>query len=117
MGALIQFLLDDSEGDIGGRDDAAMALAAYDDPKAEAALVEVATRPAGDEIIIASCGESLGTIWLRKGKMNRDTFRALPPAARNEVLGLIEAERPEWLQCLKTDKDKIVEPKDALDKK
>ena len=48
------------------RDDAAMDLAAYDEPEVEEALIRVGADSSTPNPVAASCGESLAEIWLRK---------------------------------------------------
>jgi len=58
---LIEVLLDvmASEAD---RDDAAMDLAAYDEPEVEEALIRMGVDPSTPNSVAASCGESLAEI-------------------------------------------------------
>ena len=73
---LIEVLLDAtaSEAD---RDDAAMDLAAYDEPEVEDALIHVSADASTPNLIAASCGESLAEIWLRKKTLNLDALKLL----------------------------------------
>lgn len=85
---LIQVLQDKSI-DLGVRDDAAMDLGAYDEPRVLDALVQVAVDKDEDELILWSCGESIKDIWLRRGDYSRKVINAellnkLTPAARQE---------------------------------
>lgn len=86
---LIKLLLDKTADD-SDRDDAAIDLAAYDDDDVISALVSVAEDPNSDEMICSTCGESLGTIWLRKGSVDGNLLNKIRPEAQREVMGLIE---------------------------
>lgn len=90
-------ILQDSDADISTRDDAAMYLAEFDEPKAEEALFQAALSPGQHRIVIERCGESLGEIWLRTGSFEPKRFALLPPMAQLEAGDLIRRSRPEWL--------------------
>jgi hypothetical protein len=92
---LIEILLDAgaSEAD---RDDAAMDLAAYDEPEAEEALIRVGANSSTPPSVAASCGESLAEIWIRKRTLNLDALKHLQSEACSEAIGLIRAREPSW---------------------
>src|SRR5437016_4209111 len=92
---LIEVLLDAtaSEAD---RDDAAMDLAAYDEPEAEEALIRVGADPSTPAPVAASCGESLAEIWSRKKTLNLDALKRLQGEACSGATGLIRAREPSW---------------------
>src|SRR5687767_12930269 len=92
---LIGVLLDvtASEAD---RDDAAMDLAAYDEPEVEDALIRVGIDLSAPRSVVASCGESLAEIWIRKGKLNVAALKRLRSEARDEAMGSIRAREPAW---------------------
>lgn len=91
--ALISVLLDGSARE-DERDDAAMDLAAFDEPEVRAALAQVATDPAESELVMASAGESLAEIWIACGAVDRAVFERLVPVARSEVVGLLGSKAP-----------------------
>jgi hypothetical protein len=98
---LIEVLLDASAPEA-ERDDAAMNLAAYDNPEVEDALISVGVEPSTPSSVAASCGESLAEIWMRKGKLNLTALKLLRSEARNEAVALIRAREPSWtskIQC------------------
>jgi hypothetical protein len=78
---LISALLD-SHAELGGRDDAAMDLGAYDDPQAFQALLTVASDPKEDEMLQDSCGESLKEICRRNANLDLSFVGKLTPAAK-----------------------------------
>ena len=59
-----------------------MDLSEYDEPEAEAALLEVALDQREDEGIADSAGHSLWEIWSRKGKFDQALIERLLPQAR-----------------------------------
>jgi hypothetical protein len=78
------------------RDDAAMDLATYDNPEVEDALIRMGVEPSTPSSVVASCGESLAEIWMRKGKLNLTALKRLRREARNEAVALIRAREPSW---------------------
>ena len=60
--ALKKILLD-RKASLAERDDAAIDLGDFDDPEALDALMEIAVDPQEEDIILASCGESIALIW------------------------------------------------------
>ena len=92
---LIEVLLDvmASEAD---RDDAAMDLAAYDEPEVEEALIRMGVDPSTPNSVAASCGESLAEIWIRKKSLNLDALKRLQGEACHEAMGLIRVREPSW---------------------
>ncbi len=78
---LIAVLLDVS-APFGDRDDAAMDLAAFGEPAAEAALLKIVLDPSEDEDLADSAGESLREIWTRAGKHDASAVAQMHPAAR-----------------------------------
>jgi hypothetical protein len=96
---LIEVLLDVTAPEA-ERDDAAIDLAAYDEPEAEDALIRVGADSSTPSLIAASCGESLAEIWLRKGKYNLAALKQLRREARDEAMGLIRAKEPSWASVI-----------------
>ena len=92
---LIEVLLDvtASEAD---RDDAAMDLAAYDEPEVEDVLIHVGADPSTPNSVAASCGESLAEIWMRKKSLNLEALKLLKGEAYSEAIGLIRVREPSW---------------------
>lgn len=71
------------------RDDAALDLGDYDDPLVEAALFVVALKPDTPDVVVASCGESLGRLWARRGT-DSGLLTSLPLTAAREAIGILE---------------------------
>ncbi|MER8034936.1 hypothetical protein [Streptomyces hydrogenans] len=89
---LISVLLDRTAR-IGERDDAAMDLEAYAGEHVVQALVEVASSPVEDDLVLASAAESLGQILARDGGFPEDLLESLQPAARRIVEEVLRASR------------------------
>ena len=79
-------VLVDCACEYGDRHDAAMDLAAFDEPEVEAALLAVALEHSEDPDIADAAGESLSEIWLRKGKNFPELVAAMHPEARKFFL-------------------------------
>jgi hypothetical protein len=86
------------------QDDAAMDLAAFDDPEAEAALLrraeELAVVTDDDPYLMVGemCGESLAEIWCRRGRLPGDAFARLRGRVLEAALAVLEARRPDLLE-------------------
>lgn len=76
---LISVLLDE-QAQFGDRDDAAMDLAAYDEPAAEGALLTMALGKDAD--LADSAGHAIWTIWQRKRKHDAEIVARMHPEAR-----------------------------------
>lgn len=81
----------DSKAELSERDDAAMDLGEFDDKVALSALYQVASNLSENEILAASCGESIAMIWLRKGACDEQILETLHPSARDEIFSLVSA--------------------------
>ena len=92
---LIEVLLDVTASEA-ERDDAAMDLAAYDEPAVEEALIRVGADLSTPNVVAASCGESLAEIWLRKKQLNLYALKRLQGEACHEAIGLIRVREPSW---------------------
>lgn len=82
---LIEILLD-HHARIDERDDAAIDLGNYDDESALRALLIVASDSLESEIVLASCGESIGAIWRRRAIWSQELLEKMTPAARREII-------------------------------
>lgn len=90
--ALIEILLDKTASDA-DRDDAAIDLGDIsDDEEVEVALLTVAIDEGTDEMIRASCGESLARIWVRQNQVSREKLALLTGIALEEAVGIIKNE-------------------------
>jgi HEAT repeat protein len=95
---LLIVLLKDRGAPIESRDDAAIDLGTFDDPRALAALLEVGADPREDEMIVGSCGESIGEMVVRTGVFDPRWTARLAPAASHELRSRLQGERPELLK-------------------
>jgi hypothetical protein len=92
----IDILLDpDSRDD--EKDDAAMELGQFThDEEVESILLRAADDSNLDEMIRATCGESLAEIWLEREKIDFEKLKLLNGIALNEALGLLKETRKDW---------------------
>jgi hypothetical protein len=100
---LLASLLVDRKATVSERDDAAIELGEIEE---NISIVEEILRdflsnfPNEDDTLIASCGESLGYIWIRNNKFDVEFYRTLPYYAKSEIEGLIKNLKPEWSSFL-----------------
>jgi hypothetical protein len=66
---LIHVLLN-RNADLGDRDDAAMDLAAFDQPEVQHVLAQIALDMTTDATLAESCAESLAEIWCRNDNLD-----------------------------------------------
>ena len=84
---LIKILLDDTESmDI--KDDAAIALSETGSLRAEAALIVAILDPEFDEVVIATCAESLGELWSKRNHFDSALVEEFPLIAQTELLAI-----------------------------
>lgn len=88
---LISVLLDKSAS-TSDRDDAAMNLSDYDTPEVIRALATIAGDMSVEEIVRASCGESLANLWITRGEIDKTLFEALVGIARQEAESLLRTQ-------------------------
>lgn len=93
---LIKILLN-KNADLGLRDDCAMDLAAYNDEETLKALYNCASDPKEDNIIQASCGESLAEIMLRNKSLDRRFIIGLSTVAKAELIGVWKEKQSDWI--------------------
>ena len=86
---LIEILLDNTES-IDVRDDAATALGETGSLRAEAALIVAILDPAFDELVIATCAESLGELWSKRNHFDSALVEEFPLIAQTELLAITE---------------------------
>ncbi|MEK3672080.1 MULTISPECIES: hypothetical protein [unclassified Paenibacillus] len=95
---LIEILLDPNSSD-SEKDDAVIHLGNnFEDERTIDLLIQVSNNMEFDGMIAASCGESLGQIWLRKRRINFEKLFWLKGSALNEALSLIKAQRIDWYE-------------------
>lgn len=83
-------ILADRQESVEVRDDAAIDLAAHDEPEAMKALLSVAANPDEDDMVAGSAGESIAQIWERTGQFDVEAFSRLVPIAQDEIRGWLE---------------------------
>ena len=97
---LVKVLLD-KEVSIGERDDAAMDLSKYDDDTALRALIHIAKDKDEDFVILNSCGESIGAIWVKRNTFDKECYEKLSEDAQYGIYYVLREDRPKWLDLLK----------------
>lgn len=97
LGGLISVLID-SEARIDERDDAAMDLGEYDDDRALSALLMVGSDDSVDEIVLESCGESLGEIWIKRDFFPKEQYLQLMKDGQLGVRNALSYYKPEWIE-------------------
>lgn len=94
--SLIAILLDPTTSDA-EKDDAVIALGNnFQDDKTIDFLIQVSNDRNYDEMIAASCGESIAHIWLNKQRIDYEQVSSLSGIALTEGLSMIKAHRPDW---------------------
>ncbi len=93
--ALIEILLDPSAS-IAEKDDAAIELGNFDEQDVIDVLINVSNKLEYDEMVKASCGESLAFIWLKHQNLKYNDLKKLNGIAFREAIGLIKRNRKEW---------------------
>jgi hypothetical protein len=96
VAALVAILLDRTAR-IDERDDAAMYLGRSNDDAALSALLNVASDPGEDELVLASSGESLAQIFVRSGRLAPAWLVELTPVALHEVIPWVIRAHPDLL--------------------
>ncbi|MFW5438237.1 hypothetical protein [Paenibacillus apiarius] len=95
---LIEILLDPASSDA-EKDDAVIELGNnFEDEETIDVLITVSNNMQSNDMIAASCGESLGQIWLRKKKIKFEKLSCLEGIALNEALSLIKEKRIDWYE-------------------
>ena len=92
--------LNNKELTIGERDDAAMDLYEYDNDEALQALVQVAQDETENSMILNSCGESIGSIWVTRNSFDKNCYDSLREDAQYGIYYVLREEHPEWLEPL-----------------
>lgn len=96
---LIEILLDERATEA-ERDDAAMDLSGYSHEAVIKALVITVNNDLADDMIKASCGESLAMIFIQKNKFNEQIYKELKDIANTEFEGYIRSQKREWEKYL-----------------
>ena len=103
---LLKILFDD-QASISERDDAAMILGGFSDARSVNALISKSKDLNENEIVLNSCGESLGEIWAKQNLFNENEYRTLSGTARYGAYSVIKFQKPEWIEQYQLDKDKF----------
>lgn len=99
-------ILQDTSASLFDRDDAAMQLGAYDDPRALSALLAVGQSPSTDVSILDVVGESIAQIWLRNQSFDRQSYGRLSKVSKEAAREMLELHRPPWLSDLDSETEK-----------
>lgn len=101
---LIELLFDD-DSSIAERDDAAMDLGDFSDDQVITALLLRAMNVNEDEMVLNSCGESIGNIWSKKDFFDEKVYHSLPGTVRFGVYVVIKSRKPEWVISYQLEND------------
>jgi ankyrin repeat protein len=104
VSALVQLLFDNGAS-ITERDEAAVSLSEFSDIQATTALLSKTKDLNEDELILNSCGESLGIIWTKQNYFDKKEYRNLAGTARYGVYVIIKSRKPEWIEQYQLEKD------------
>lgn len=96
---LIEILLDERVSDA-ERDDAAMALSEYNQGNVIEALMITAKHDKTDDMIKASCGESLAMIFIKNDRFEQLIYKKLRGIAKTEFDSIIHSNRNDWRKYL-----------------
>ena len=102
-------LLFDQQASIAERDDAAVDLANFNDPRAISALLACASNKQENELVLNSCGESLGAIWVSQNDFNEQAYHNLSSTSRYGIYYVVDARRPEWVKKYNLDNDEFLD--------
>lgn len=95
---LLEILVDPTSTDA-EKDDAVIELGVnFQDAETVDILIKISNESNCNEMIAASCGESIGQIWLTTQQINYEKLSYLKGIALTEVLSLIKAHRFDWYQ-------------------
>ena len=95
---LIKLLFDQDALDA-DRDDAAMDLGEeFDDQSVLDALIQVANNPNEIDMILNSCGEAIGKIWVKKNYFDEIIYKKLPKFARDGIYCVVKSKNPFWIK-------------------
>jgi hypothetical protein len=75
----------DRKARIDERDDAAIDIGDFDDKRALQTLIIVASDVSESEIVLASCGESIGSIWKNQAIWGDDQLEEMTSIAKREI--------------------------------
>lgn len=100
---LIRLLIDPYALDA-DRDDAAMDLGdEFDDQQVLDALIQVARNSEEIDMILSSCGEAIGKIWVKRDFFDEKTYKNLAKIARDGIYCVIKYDKPSWIKKFQLD--------------
>lgn len=102
--ALIKLLFD-NDASITERDEAATDLGEFSDTRVITALLSKAENVQENELVLNSCGESLGTIWIKKNVFDEKAYHVLPGTVRYGIYVVIKSRKPEWIEQYHLEED------------
>lgn len=94
---LISVLLDYTAR-IDERDDAAMDLGEYNGDKVLDILTRVASNPSDNQVVLDSCGRSIGVILVKRDTMRPDILALLAPISKSTAIEYMKYYKPQWFQ-------------------
>lgn len=89
-------IMQDKEENEATRDDAIIDLYKYNNEFVIKALIKEALDDSNADMIRASCGETLGQIWIENNIIDFEILLKLNGSALSEVLEQIKYRRKEW---------------------
>ena len=104
--ALIRLLFDNNAS-ITERDEAATDLGEFSDIRVVTALLSKAKDIKENELVLNSCGESLGIIWTKLNFFDEGEYHALPGTARYGAYVVIKSRKPDWIEQYQLEKDEF----------
>ena len=94
--SLLKILFDPTSSDA-EKDDAIIELGSnFQDEETVDILIKVSNDSNFDEMIAASCGESIAQIWVANQRIDYERLSHLKGITLTEALSLIKAQCPEW---------------------
>jgi len=106
VNALISLLFD-TTATISEQDDAAMYLSEFPEANVVTALIAKSRDLNEDKIILNSCGESLGSIWVQQNIFDQEIFHSLSRTARHGVYFVVKSIKPEWVKLYNLDAERF----------
>lgn len=93
---LITILIDNAARE-DERHDAAIDIGAFNDDRALNVLLQIASNPYEEAIILDACGESIAKMLLTRNELRKDLIDKLTPIAKNTAYAFIKEKRPHWI--------------------
>jgi len=104
--ALIELLFDNTAS-ITERDEAATGLSEFSDNRVITSLILKAKDFSENDLVLNSCGESLGAIWANRDVFDENEYYSLPGVARYGAYVAIKIKKPDWIEKYQLDQDKF----------